>query len=106
MKKFADYIGNATYPVIDFRRKPRYVNSKPTEILDSCYTILHSYDQIDITVADDGNVVTQEQIKNAADAGTPIVMEFTDLEVIIQPKEKWEIKASGRASRAILSKSK
>ena len=106
MRQFSDYVGNITYPVIDYRRSPRYVNGEKTEILDSRYTILHNYDQISITVADDGKVVTQEQVKNAADAGTPIVMEFTDLEITIRPKDKWELQGSGRASRATLVKGK
>lgn len=106
MRQFVDYIGNMSYPVIEFRRSPRYVNDKQTDILDSRYTILHGYDQITITVADDGQSVTQMQVKEAADAGKPIVMEFMDLEITIRPKDKWEIKASGRASQAVLGKGK
>lgn len=106
MRQFTDYIGKVAYPVIDYRRSPRYVNNVKTEILDSRYTILHNYDQICITIPDNGNVVTQEQVKNAADAGTPIVMEFHDLEIIIRPKDKWEIQCSGRASQAVLVKGK
>lgn len=99
MKTFSNYMRNITCLVIDYRRSPRYVNGKPTENLDSRYTILHNYDQITVTVADDGQVVTQEQVKNAADAGVPIEMEFFDLEITIRPKNEWEIKASARASK-------
>lgn len=106
MRQFTDYIGNTTYPVIDFRRSPRYVNNVKTDILDSRYTILHNYEQISITVADDGQAITQAQIKEAADAGVPIVMSFTDLEITIRPKDKWEIQASGRASLAVVAKEK
>lgn len=106
MRQFVDYIGNMSYPVIEFRRSPRYVNEERTDILDSRYTILHGYDQIAITVADDGQAVTQTQVKEAANAGKPIVMEFTDLEITIRPKDKWEVKASGRASQAVLGKGK
>lgn len=102
MRQFKDYISNMAYPVIDFRRSSRYINGERTEILDSRYTVLHNYEQITIVVADDGNVVTSDQVKNAADAGTPIVMEFKDLEITIRPKDRWEIQASGRASHAVV----
>lgn len=106
MRQFSDYIGTMSYPVIDFRRGYRYVNGEKTEILDSHYRILHNYEQISITVADEGNAVTQEQVRNAANAGTPVYMEFTDLEITIRPKDRWEIQCSGRASRAVLVKGK
>lgn len=106
MRQFTDYIGKVAYPVIDYRRSSRYVNKVKTDILDSRYTILNNYDQICIVVPDNGDIVTQEQVKNAADAGTPIVMEFHDLEITICPKDKWEIRCSGRATQATLVKSK
>ncbi len=74
MRQFTCYIGTAVYPVISFRRKTRYVNGAESGIKDSCYTVLIGYDQVDVTVPDEGNVVTYEQIKEAADAGTPLEM--------------------------------
>ena len=92
MRKFTDYLGEQTYPVIEFRRRPRYVNEVKTDILDSVYTILHNYEQITITVEDNG---------------TPVQMVFNDLELTIRgTKTPWEITASGRASRAVLVKGK
>lgn len=106
MKQFSDYLGDQTYPVIDFRRRSRYVNGEKTNFFDSAYVVLHNYNQITIIVEDNGTVVTQEQIKEAADAGTPIEMFFKDLEITIRPKSQWEIQASGRASQAAIAKSK
>lgn len=107
MRKFVDFMGDQTYPVIEFRRRPRYVNGEKTNVLDSTYTVLHSYEQIAITVEDNGTAVTQEQVKEAADNGTPVQMAFKDLELTIRgTKMPWEITASGRASQAILVKGK
>lgn len=107
MRKFTDYLGEQTYPVIEFRRRARYVNEVKTDILDSVYTILHNYEQIAVTVEDNGTAVTQEQVKEAADNGTPVQMIFNDLELTIRgTKVPWEITASGRASQAVLVKGK
>lgn len=54
----------------------------------------------------DSKAVTQEQIKAAADAGTPIELVFKDVEITVRPKNQWEIQASGRASQAAVAKSK
>lgn len=106
MKKFTINLAEETYPVIEFRRKARYINGEKSNIFDSGYTILNNYEQIGITVEDDGTVVTQEQIKAAADAGTPIELVFKDVEITVRPKNQWEIQASGRASQATVAKSK
>lgn len=106
MKQFSDYLGDQAYPVIEYRRKPRYTNGERTSVLDSGYTILHNYEKIVITVEDNGTITTPEQIKEAADAGTPIEMSFKDLEITIRPKTQWEIQASGRASQVAIAKSK
>lgn len=106
MRQFTCYIGTAAYPVISYRRKTRYVNGTESNIKDSCYTVLSGYDQVDITVPDDGNVVTYEQIKEAADAGTPLEMEFHELEITARAKDKWEIQVRGRATQTALVKSK
>lgn len=106
MKQFSDYLGDQTYPVIEFRRKPRYINGEKSNMVDSGYTILYNYEKIVVTVEDNGTAVTQEQVKTAADAGTPIEMFFKDLEITIRPKTQWEIQASGRASQATIAKSK
>lgn len=106
MKQFSDYLGDQTYPVIEFRRKSRYINGERSNMVDSGYTILFNYEKVVITVEDDGTITTQAQIKEAADAGTPIEMFFKDLEITIRPKTQWEIQASGRASQAAIAKSK
>lgn len=106
MKKFTINLAEETYPVIEFRRKVRYINGEKSNIFDSGYTILNNYEQIGITVEDDGTVVTQEQIKAAADAGMPIELVFKDVEITVRPKNQWEIQASGRASQATVAKSK
>lgn len=106
MKQFTANLGDRTFPVIEYRRKTRYINGEKTSILDSGYTIMNNYNQIVITVEDDGTAVTQEQIKAAADAGTPIEMLFKDLAISIRPKSQWEIQGSGRASQASIAKSK
>lgn len=106
MRQFTDYLGDQEFPVIEFRRKPRYINGEKTSILDSGYTILNNYEQIVIVVEDNGTIVTQEQIKAAADAGTPIEMLFKDVEITIRPKSQWEIQASGRASQVTMVKNK
>ena len=106
MRQFVAYLGDQTYPVIEFRRRSRYVNGEKTNILDSAYVVLHNYEQIAIIVEDNGMVVTQEQIKAAADAGTPIEMFFKDVEITIRPKNQWEVQPSGRASHAAITKSK
>lgn len=107
MRKFVDFLGDQTYPVIEFRRRPRYVNNVKTDALDSIYTILHNYEQIAITVEDDGTAVTQGQVKEAADNGTPVQMTFQNLELTISgTKIPWQITANGRASQAVLLKSK
>lgn len=106
MRQFIANLGDRTFPVIEYRRKTRYINGEKTSILDSGYTILNNYEQIVITVEDDGTAVSQEQIKAAADAGTPIEMVFKDLEITVRPKGQWEIQASGRASQATVAKSK
>ena len=106
MKQFSDYLGDQAYPVIEYRRKPRYTNGERTTVLDSGYTILHNYEKIVITVEDNGTITTPQQIKEAADAGTPIEMFFKDLEITIRPKSQWEIQASGRASQAAMAKGK
>lgn len=106
MRQYIANLGDCAFPVIEFRRKARYINGEKTNILDSGYTILNNYEQIVITVEDDGTAVTQEQIKAAADAGTPIEMFFKDVAISIRPKNQWEIQASGRASQASIAKSK
>lgn len=107
MRKYTHYLGEQTYPVIEFRRRPRYVNGEKTDILDSSYTIMLNYEQIAITVEDNGTAVTQEQVREAADNGTPVQMVFKDLELTIRgTKTPWEIAASGRASEAVLMKGK
>lgn len=107
MRKFVDFLGDQVFPVIEFRRRPRYVNGEKTNVLDSTYVILSNYEQISVTVEDNGTAVTQEQVKEAADSGTPVQMAFKDLELTIRgTKTPWEITASGRASQAVLSKSK
>jgi len=63
MKQFSDYLGDQAYPVIEYRRKPRYTNGERTSVLDSGYTILHNYEKIVITVEDNGTITTPEQIK-------------------------------------------
>lgn len=105
MKAFRDLIGNVTYPVVEYRRTPIYdsVTGTKTSNLESCYSILYGYDKIDIKVADDGRAITAEQIQSAADAGTPIQVLFNDLEVTVRPKTQWEIKVSGRASKAVVA---
>lgn len=106
MRQFTTFEAKATCLVIDFRRSYRYANGEKTDILDSRYTILRNYEQIEIIVADSGQAVTKAQIKEAADTGDPIIMEFTDLEITIRPKDRWEINGSGRASQAVVAKSK
>ena len=106
MRKYTHYLDEETYPVIEFRRKVRYINGEKSNIFDSGYTILNNYEQVVITVEDDGTVVTQEQIKAAADAGMPIELVFKDVEITVRPKNQWEIQASGRASQATVAKSK
>ena len=106
MRKYTHNSDEQTYEVIEFRRKARYINGEKSSILDSGYTIMNNYEQIVITVEDDGTVVTQEQIKAAADAGTPIELVFKDVEITVWPKDKWEVRVSGRASQATVAKSK
>lgn len=105
MKVFRDLIGDVTYPVVEYRRTPIYdpVTGEKTSNLESCYTILYGYDKIDIKVADDGRAVATAQVQSAADTGNPIQVSFNDLEVIIRPKTQWEIKVSGRASKAAVA---
>lgn len=108
MKSFRDLIGDAQYPVIEFRRTPIYnpVTRERTEQAESCYTALYGYDKIDIKVADDGQAVTQAQVQVAADAGEPIQMAFSNVEITIRPKSQWEIQVTGRASKAAVVVSK
>lgn len=102
MKNFRDLIGDAQYPVIEFRRTPIYnpVTREKTGQAEDCYTVLCGYDKLDIKVADDGRAVTQAQVQAAADAGEPIQMAFSNLEITIRPKTQWEIQVAGRASKA------
>lgn len=103
MRAYTHYLGDTTFPVVGFRRRNRYDNGVKTETLDSCYTIFHNYEQIDVIVADDGKTVTQQQVKDAADAGTPIVMAFKDAEITIKAKTQWELQASGSARQATIA---
>ena len=103
MRNYIHYLGDTVFPVVGFRRRNRYDNGVKTETLDSCYTIFHNYEQIDVTVADDGKIVTQQQVKEAADAGTPIVMAFKDAEITIKAKTQWELQASGIARQASIA---
>lgn len=107
MKQFVDFMGDQTYPVIEFRRRPKYVNNEKTNIMVSNYVILANYEQIDVVIEDDGMVVTPEQVKKAADNGTPIQMTFKNLEVTISAtRMAWVLRASGQASQAIVVKGK
>lgn len=108
MNNFRDVIGDTQYPVIEYRRTPIYdsVTREKTSQTESRYTVLYGYDKIDIKVADDGQAVTQAQVQAAADAGEPIQMAFSNLEITIRPKSQWEIQVTGRASKAAVVVSK
>lgn len=102
MKQFTTSFEEAVFPVIDYRRCVRYIDGKRTDMLDSRYTILHGYDQVEITIADDGKDVTPQQIKAEADQGTPLSMIFQSLVITIRPKSEYEIRAIGSAAKATL----
>lgn len=106
MRQYRDYIGDEACHVIDVRRRNRYVDGAKTDIFETVYTILRDYEQIEVAVEDDGKIASQEQVRNAADAGTPIVLLFHNLEISVRSKSQWEIQASGRASQATIAKSK
>lgn len=107
MRKFVDYLGDQTYPVIELRPRPRYVNGEKTNVLDSAYTVLLNYEQIAIIVEGNDTAVTQEQVKEAADNGTPLQLTFSDVELTFRgTRNPWELQVSGVASQAILNKSK
>lgn len=103
MRQYRDYIGDEACHVIDVRRRNRYVDGAKTDVVETVYTILRDYEQIDVAVEDNGKMVSQEQVRNAADVGTPIVLNFHDLEIIIRGKSQWEIQATGRASQATVA---
>lgn len=105
MRSYTHDLGNTTFPVVGFRRRNRYENGVKTENLESCYTIFHNYEQIDVIVEDDGTAVTQEQVKQAADAGVPLMMMFKDMQITIKAKSQWELQANGRASHPALANS-
>lgn len=102
MRNYTHHLGDVTFPVVSFRRRNRYDNGVKTDTLDSCYTIFHNYEQIDVIVADDGKIVTQQQVKDAADAGAPIVMAFKAAEITLKAKTQWELQASGTARQAAI----
>ena len=102
MRMFRDFIGENTYPVIEFNRRFLYENGERTERKASFYTILSDYEKISIVVLDEGTAVTEAEVKRAADNGTPIQMVFYGLELTIKPKSQWEISVSGRADKAEL----
>ncbi len=102
MRQFIDFLGDQRFPVIDFRLRPRYVNGEKTSTLENCLTILYNYEQINI-ITDEVSAITQEQIKMAADAGTPVELAFKDVEITVRPKGSWEIQATGRASQATIA---
>lgn len=106
MKQFSTYFEEATFPVINFRRSNRFKDGQKTEWLDSIYTTLQNYEQIDVRVPDDGKMVTQDQVKSAADAGKPLEMSFHDLEIIVKGKSAWEIQAFATASKATMVSNK
>ena len=80
------------------------MNGKPTEFQESVYTVLYNYDKIEVAIQDDGKVVTQEQVKAAADAGTPIQMVFQALEFTIKGESQWEVQANACANKAQIVK--
>ena len=107
MRQFSTYFQNATFPVIDYRRRNRYLEGQKTDQLDTCYTAILNYEKIDIVLADDCKAITPQQIKTAADAGTPVELTFHDLEITIKgTKFPWEIQATGRASQAVVASGK
>lgn len=107
MQKFVGLLGDQTFPVIGHRRRPRYVNGEKTNILDSIYVTLQNYEQVVIAVEDDGTVVSEEQVKKAADNGTPVEMEFKNVELTFRgTRNPWELQVSGRASQAAVVKGK
>jgi hypothetical protein len=95
-------MGDITLPVVDFRRRNKFVDNVKLDIKESVYTIVHNYEKIDIAVSDNGNVVSQEQVKGYADNGTPINMLFKDTELFIRPKTQWELQARGTAQQATI----
>lgn len=107
MRVFSEFLGDQTYPVIEFRRRPVYLNGERTSLTQSTYTVLYGYEQIPITVKDDGTAVTQEHVKEAADNGTPVLMSFKDVALTVRAtRNPWELQVSGRAEQAILVKEK
>ncbi|MBD5133376.1 MAG: hypothetical protein HDT38_02715 [Clostridiales bacterium] len=102
MKQYRDYRGDEAHPVIDFRRRNRYVDGAKTDTMESVYTILRDYEQIDVAVEDNGKIISQQQVRNAADEGTPIMMNFHDLEITVRGKSPWEVQPTGRASQVTM----
>lgn len=107
MKQFIDFMGDQTYPVIEFRRAPKYESGEKTNIMESRYTVFCNYEKFTISVEDDGMAVTKERVKEAADNGTPIEMSFKNLELTISAtREPWVLRVSGHASQALSVKGK
>lgn len=107
MRHFPIKLGDQTYPVIEFRRRNIYLNGERTSQEQSSYTVLYRYELIPIAVNDDGTAVTQEQVEEAADNGTPVRMFFKDLALTVRGTAKpWEIQVNGTASHATLVKEK
>lgn len=107
MKQLSVNLGDQTYPVIEFRRRAIYLNGERTSLEQSSYTVFYKYEKIPIAVKDDGTAVTQEQVKEAADNGTPVQMLFKDLVLTVRGTENpWQIQVNGTASHATLVKEK
>ncbi len=104
MKKYCDYLGDIVLPVVDFRRRNKYIdNVKQEKLFESVYTVFHNYERIEFAVDDDGKIVTAQQIKSYADNQTPINMLFKEAEVIITgSKTPYEINPNGTATQATI----
>lgn len=102
IKQYRDYRGDEAHPVIDFRRRNRYVDGTKTDTMESVYTILRDYEQIEVAVEDNGKIDLPQQVRKAADEGTPIIMNFHDLEITVRGKSQWEVQPTGRASQVTM----
>lgn len=101
------YSQSNSFDLLEVTQRKKFINGEVSNEYDTVYKVLINYEPIEIKVNDDGAITREaETVAAYKQSGTPLKATFENCQIIISPKNQYELMIRGTAEKAIVAKPK